>query len=398
MTFLAILKMSAAVFTIAFGLYSVIRPRAIKSFTGLDVTGPRGVTEVRAVMGGTFALLLAEKYPSLYSGVLDISGNKDTFQGYAYMTTLASMTVPEIRSYLNLTPIYPDGLVQYLKSFGAGGSSAILNETGGTPTANPKAYEDVSPTYHANISIPVITIHSTGDLLVPFSEVTLYQAAVAKAGRSNLYRVYSTPPVVPGVGNADANVQAQVPIRFDELVSWANALDGWTLTADGRSIKAYPDLKEYVWQKNASMAPNGPYDKIGLHRLVKTGITPKGVVFFMDGSVGGNGERTISNPPTDNWTKLENYSQPIYWANRGFEVYAMDLRNHFVPRSLNVSQLSFMQNWGWDQWISDLKEAVEKAKDASGVKKIFMVGYLEGAQNVLNYATLYGKDDLKGII
>jgi hypothetical protein len=53
-TFLSILKISAAVFTIAFGLYSVIVPRAVKGFTGLDVTGPRGVTEIRAVMGGTF--------------------------------------------------------------------------------------------------------------------------------------------------------------------------------------------------------------------------------------------------------------------------------------------------------------------------------------------------------
>lgn len=53
-TFLSILKISAAVFTIAFGLYSMIVPRAIKGFTGLDVTGPRGVTEIRAVMGGTF--------------------------------------------------------------------------------------------------------------------------------------------------------------------------------------------------------------------------------------------------------------------------------------------------------------------------------------------------------
>ena len=51
---LTILKIGAAVFTIAFGLYSVIVPRAIKGFTGLDVTGPRGVTEIRAVMGGTF--------------------------------------------------------------------------------------------------------------------------------------------------------------------------------------------------------------------------------------------------------------------------------------------------------------------------------------------------------
>jgi hypothetical protein len=52
--FLSVLKISAAIFTIAFGLYSVIMPRAIKGFTGLDVTGPRGVTEIRAVMGGTF--------------------------------------------------------------------------------------------------------------------------------------------------------------------------------------------------------------------------------------------------------------------------------------------------------------------------------------------------------
>jgi hypothetical protein len=53
-TILTVLKISAAVFTIAFGLYSVFRPRAIKGFTGLDVTGPRGVTEIRAVLGGTF--------------------------------------------------------------------------------------------------------------------------------------------------------------------------------------------------------------------------------------------------------------------------------------------------------------------------------------------------------
>jgi hypothetical protein len=53
-TILTIFKISAAVFTIAFGLYSMIVPRAVKGFTGLDVTGPRGVTEIRSVMGGTF--------------------------------------------------------------------------------------------------------------------------------------------------------------------------------------------------------------------------------------------------------------------------------------------------------------------------------------------------------
>ena len=53
-TLLTILKICAAIFTIGFGLYSMILPRAIKGFTGLDVTGPRGVTEIRAIMGGTF--------------------------------------------------------------------------------------------------------------------------------------------------------------------------------------------------------------------------------------------------------------------------------------------------------------------------------------------------------
>jgi hypothetical protein len=54
MILLIVLKIIVVVFTIAFGLYSAIQPRAIKGFTGLDVTGPRGVTEIRAVMGGTF--------------------------------------------------------------------------------------------------------------------------------------------------------------------------------------------------------------------------------------------------------------------------------------------------------------------------------------------------------
>ena len=54
MSILMIIKIFCAVFTVAFGLYSVLAPRAIKGFTGLDADNPRGVTEVRAVMGGTF--------------------------------------------------------------------------------------------------------------------------------------------------------------------------------------------------------------------------------------------------------------------------------------------------------------------------------------------------------
>ena len=146
--------------------------------------------------------------------------------------------------------------------------------------------------------------------------------------------------------------------------------DGWTLVTNGITLKAYPELREYVWQKNASLAPNGPYDKIGLHRLVNTGITPKGVVFILGCPMWGVGEQMISNPPGDSWTKYANYSQAIYWANRGFDVYAIDYRSHFIPTSLNASQLSFMADWGWNQWISDTKEAANKVKAVSGSEQI----------------------------
>jgi pimeloyl-ACP methyl ester carboxylesterase len=175
------------------------------------------------------------------------------------------------------------------------------------------------------------------------------------------------------------------------------ASDNWTLVNDGRGVKAYPNLREYVWQKNATMAPNGLYDKIGLHRLVKIGSTPKGVLFICPGTW-SSGEQLISNPPNDTWTKYENYSQPIYWANRGYDVYAIDYRTHFVPITMNASQLSFMANWGWDQWISDIREGVLKTKELSGASKVFMAGESFGGHATMSYASKYWREDLRGII
>jgi pimeloyl-ACP methyl ester carboxylesterase len=171
----------------------------------------------------------------------------------------------------------------------------------------------------------------------------------------------------------------------------------WTLVTDGRGIKSYPDLREYVWQKNASLAPNGAFDKIGLHRLVSASIGPKGVIFINPGAW-GSGEQLISTLPESNFTASENSSQPIYWANRGFDVYSIDYRAHFVPANATTNQFSFMLNWGWDQWISDTKEAVDKAKQVSGVNKVFMAGISFGGDTTMNYASVYWKQDLRGII
>ena len=54
MTFLEILKIVMAVGTIVTGLISLIWPRAVQGFTGLSAPGPRGITEIRAILGGSF--------------------------------------------------------------------------------------------------------------------------------------------------------------------------------------------------------------------------------------------------------------------------------------------------------------------------------------------------------
>jgi hypothetical protein len=54
---LQILQIIAAVGTILTGLYSLLRPATLTGFTGLSPVGGRGLTEIRAVMGGFFIAL-----------------------------------------------------------------------------------------------------------------------------------------------------------------------------------------------------------------------------------------------------------------------------------------------------------------------------------------------------
>ena len=97
------------------------------------------------------------------------------------------------------------------------------------------------------------------------------------------------------------------PFQLLFLLTKAANDNAWILVTDGRGIKAYPDLREYVWQKNASLPPNGTFDKIGFAQTCyRPGITPKGVIFINPGAW-GSGEQLISNPPDSNFTANENF-------------------------------------------------------------------------------------------
>jgi len=54
---LMLFKQIAVIGTILTGFYALAAPRALRGFTGLEMPGGRGVTEVRAILGGLFIAL-----------------------------------------------------------------------------------------------------------------------------------------------------------------------------------------------------------------------------------------------------------------------------------------------------------------------------------------------------
>ena len=54
---LLVLKIIAALATVATGLLALVRPQATYGFIGLKADGPRGLSEIRSVFGGLFIAL-----------------------------------------------------------------------------------------------------------------------------------------------------------------------------------------------------------------------------------------------------------------------------------------------------------------------------------------------------
>lgn len=54
MNILKILQIIAVIGTIGTGLISLLWPHSVFGFTGLAASGPRGITEIRSILGGLF--------------------------------------------------------------------------------------------------------------------------------------------------------------------------------------------------------------------------------------------------------------------------------------------------------------------------------------------------------
>jgi pimeloyl-ACP methyl ester carboxylesterase len=141
------------------------------------------------------------------------------------------------------------------------------------------------------------------------------------------------------------------------------------------------DVAEYFFTVRVG---SGPYDQIGVHRVVKE-IAP---------NVPVHASRAVFLAPGDIWNfraAFEGRSNPlpVFLAENGVDVWGIDYRWTFVPAS--VTDLSFMKNWGLDQDARDLGAAigiarVTRALTGSGLGKIFLLGWSRGGQ--IGYAYL----------
>jgi pimeloyl-ACP methyl ester carboxylesterase len=185
-------------------------------------------------MGGSIALMLGYKYPNLYSGVLDICGSKNTIAQYSWYNSLSAISDDGLVQTLSAvgapSPPYPFTLypasmwANSFRNWAGQAATDMVTEFGGTPSAVPEAYRELDPLYHANISIPVITVHGNADALVPYSRSLDYQNAIAAANKTSLYRLYA----VNGGEHVSPSVLIEGNSHLSELIDWVAVVpEGW---------------------------------------------------------------------------------------------------------------------------------------------------------------------------
>ena len=161
-------------------------------------------------MGGVIGLLLGQKYPKLYDGVLDISGMRDIVLGYTDSVELIEgydadpMNVPQVYWPLipNLRRMVADMEVQF----------------GGTYDDKPQHYERLNPVDNAEISIPMISVTGAAAPL-SVNQVNTFENAVIEAGCSDYYKLYyvTNPPTA---GHANPPTINAALSHFAELVNY----------------------------------------------------------------------------------------------------------------------------------------------------------------------------------
>jgi pimeloyl-ACP methyl ester carboxylesterase len=153
-------------------------------------------------MGGVIGLLLGEKYPELYDGVLDISGMRDIVLGYTDSVWLIGSPI-----WSTIPPNIQAMLLQMVAD--------METQFGGSYDDKPQHYERLNPVDNAEISIPMISVTGALDQL-SVNQVHTFEDAVAESGCSEYYRLY----IVPTGDHANPPTINAALSHFEELVDY----------------------------------------------------------------------------------------------------------------------------------------------------------------------------------
>jgi pimeloyl-ACP methyl ester carboxylesterase len=161
----------------------------------IDHFGPEKVFLYGYSMGGNIALLLAEKYPMVYDGVLDVVGIKDYADLYYYYKYISELMGGDFDD------------------------SDYIAEFGGSPEEKPQAYEKRSPINNIDIRIPIITLYGDSDVVLPPAQHVAYASALEAAGvAEDYYRSYMYPDFDHFMFGFFPNI---ILGHLSDLVDWA---------------------------------------------------------------------------------------------------------------------------------------------------------------------------------
>jgi pimeloyl-ACP methyl ester carboxylesterase len=134
----------------------------------------------------------------------------------------------------------------------------------------------------------------------------------------------------------------------------------------------------------------GPYDQIGLHRVVKESAP----------NVPARASRALFLAHGDIWNFRAAFLTgakplPVFLAEQGVDVWGIDFRWTSVPAG--VTDLAFMKKWGIEQDARDLGIGIAAARfvralTGSGYGKVFLLGWSRGGQ--IGYAYLNAESQL----
>lgn len=166
-------------------------------------------------LGGAVSLILGEKYPDVYSGVLDNSGVKDWAMFHETYT-----------SYSGTDP--------FLSVFFPLAALGLEERYGGTPEEKSNKYAKYSPTSYTDLSIPVISVIHTSDVIVEPEQTYTYHTLVGDTWHFVAEIQINTPgalPPFPGFpppsswyGHFDPLNYVSRMLYFPLLVMWSNGM------------------------------------------------------------------------------------------------------------------------------------------------------------------------------